>query len=124
MYLRSLLAVLGASSCILVSAKIPISVYTSRAIPPGPGLRLIKTSEQDPGRWMTDEEKLDYVGKHIHFIDITDIEVCGSSEEFRSLGESARLKSQCRILKFFDFYQLHKMTTSRLSLAQLRIQPA
>jgi leucyl aminopeptidase len=81
MYLTTLLAVFAASSCALVSAKVPISIYTSRATPPGPGLRLIKTSEQDPGRWMTDDEKLDYVGKHIHFIDITDIEVSDSREK-------------------------------------------
>lgn len=38
------------------------------------GLRLIKTSEEDPGRWVTDEAKIaEYVAKDIHFIDITDI---------------------------------------------------
>ncbi|PSK56688.1 Leucine aminopeptidase 1 [Elsinoe australis] len=38
------------------------------------GLRLIKTSEEDPGKWVSDEEKIvDYVAKGKHFIDITDI---------------------------------------------------
>ncbi|KAL8688043.1 MAG: hypothetical protein Q9218_005945 [Villophora microphyllina] len=39
------------------------------------GLRLIKTSEADPGLWVTEEEKMvNYTGKRVHFIDITDIE--------------------------------------------------
>ncbi|KAL8786277.1 MAG: hypothetical protein Q9213_002872 [Squamulea squamosa] len=38
------------------------------------GLRLIKTSEADPGSWVTDEEKItNYTGKCAHFVDITDI---------------------------------------------------
>lgn len=37
-------------------------------------LRLIKTSEIDPGVWVTEDEKIDnYVSKKIHFVDITDI---------------------------------------------------
>ncbi|KAF2714273.1 peptidase family M28 [Pleomassaria siparia CBS 279.74] len=37
-------------------------------------LRLIKTSELDPGTWVTEEEKIvEYVAKNINFIDITDI---------------------------------------------------
>lgn len=39
-------------------------------------LRLIKTSEADPGSWVTEEQKItDYVSKNIYFIDITDIKV-------------------------------------------------
>jgi hypothetical protein len=39
-------------------------------------LRLIKTSEADPGTWVTEEQKItDYVAKNIYFIDITDIKV-------------------------------------------------
>ena len=38
------------------------------------GLRLIKISEEDPGTWVTDEQKInEYTSKGIHFIDITDI---------------------------------------------------
>ncbi|KAL8723888.1 MAG: hypothetical protein Q9166_008228, partial [cf. Caloplaca sp. 2 TL-2023] len=38
------------------------------------GLRLIKTSEADPGSWVTDEDKIsNYTGKCVHFIDVTDI---------------------------------------------------
>jgi len=40
------------------------------------GLRLIKTSETDPGTWVTEEQKIvDYVAQGIYFIDITDIKV-------------------------------------------------
>jgi leucyl aminopeptidase len=39
-------------------------------------LRLIKTSEKDPGVWVTEEEKLvKYVAKRVKFIDVTDITV-------------------------------------------------
>lgn len=42
----------------------------------GSELRLIKTSEQDPGQWVTDEEKFErFTSKHIGFVDITDITV-------------------------------------------------
>ncbi|GAB1316193.1 Peptide hydrolase [Madurella fahalii] len=38
------------------------------------GLRLIKTSPEDPGKWVTDEQKItDYTAKNIGFVDITDI---------------------------------------------------
>ncbi|KAK7423669.1 hypothetical protein QQX98_000859 [Neonectria punicea] len=37
-------------------------------------LRLIKTSEEDPGTWVTEEEKFElYTSKSIGFVDITDI---------------------------------------------------
>lgn len=39
-----------------------------------PGLRLIKTSEKDPGVWVTEEDKIaKYRAKKINFIDVTDI---------------------------------------------------
>ncbi|KAM7190220.1 putative peptidase family M28 [Naviculisporaceae sp. PSN 640] len=37
------------------------------------GLRLIKTSPEDPGKWVTDAEKMTMSVKGQHFIDITDI---------------------------------------------------
>lgn len=54
------------------------SVSLSAAAPTGENdaaeLRLIKTSESDPGTWVTEEQKIvDYVSKDIHFVDITDI---------------------------------------------------
>jgi len=39
------------------------------------GLRLIKTSPEDPGSWVTDADKLKYTAEGIHFVDITDITV-------------------------------------------------
>jgi leucyl aminopeptidase len=40
------------------------------------GLRLIKTSETDPGIWVTEEQKIvEYVAQNSYFIDITDIKV-------------------------------------------------
>lgn len=39
-------------------------------------LRLIKTSEDDVGQWVTEQEKFDrFTSKNIGFIDITDIKV-------------------------------------------------
>lgn len=53
------------------------------AAPPAEGrvandgsFRLIKTSEADPGVWVTEEQKIvEYVSNNIGFIDITDITV-------------------------------------------------
>lgn len=47
---------------------------TVAAVPQGkPGMRLIKTSEDAPAIWVTEDEKFDlYMAKRIHFIDITD----------------------------------------------------
>jgi len=44
--------------------------------PSRPGLRLIKTSPEDHGKWVTEEQKIDFRTKGIKFIDITDITVC------------------------------------------------
>lgn len=44
---------------------------------PRPELRLIKTSENDAGTWMTEEEKFEKLtSKRIGFMDITDTIVC------------------------------------------------
>ena len=40
-------------------------------------LRLLKTSDDDPGTWVTEEEKIhDYMLKHVHFMDVTETQVC------------------------------------------------
>ncbi|KAK0100297.1 hypothetical protein ONS95_008255 [Cadophora gregata] len=63
------LGALVASSSLLVSA-LP-STDSSKI---NAGLRLIKTSEADPGIWVTEDEKIEkYTAKNIKFIDITDI---------------------------------------------------
>ena len=39
-------------------------------------LRLVKTSEEDPGQWVTEEQKFErFTSKRIGFVDITDIQV-------------------------------------------------
>src|SRR6478609_7490656 len=39
-------------------------------------LRLLKTSEDDPGVWVTEKEKIEnYMLKHVHFMDITETPV-------------------------------------------------
>ncbi|KAH7308944.1 hypothetical protein B0I35DRAFT_379703 [Stachybotrys elegans] len=49
------------------------------AAAPQPGLRLVKTSEEDPGQWVTEEQKWElFKSKGIGFIDVTDIK----SEKF------------------------------------------
>ncbi|KAK1596573.1 peptidase family M28 [Colletotrichum navitas] len=51
-----------------------------------PGLRLVKTSEDDTGTWVTEDEKFDkYTIKGVGFIDITDI----SDEEVLNLLSTA-----------------------------------
>lgn len=37
------------------------------------GLRLVKASDEDPGTWMTEDEKWDkFTSKRLGFVDITD----------------------------------------------------
>lgn len=37
------------------------------------GLRLVKTSDEDPGSWVTEEEKFEkFTSKKIGFVDVTD----------------------------------------------------
>ncbi|KAH6683558.1 leucyl aminopeptidase [Plectosphaerella plurivora] len=47
------------------------------------GLRLLKTSEDDEGTWVTEEEKIsEYMLKHVHFMDVTetqDLEAIGQA---------------------------------------------
>ncbi|KAM0650972.1 hypothetical protein D7B24_003956 [Verticillium nonalfalfae] len=70
MHLQTALAVL-ASAAHLASA-----APAAESIKQNSPLRLIKTSEEDPGRWVTEEEKAKLVlgSKRINFIDITDIQ--------------------------------------------------
>lgn len=72
MHFSTYLAALAASSSVLVSAAPP----NDALIKFDPELRLIKTSESDPGVWVTEDEKMtNYVSKNINFVDITDIKV-------------------------------------------------
>jgi hypothetical protein len=54
------------------------------------GLRLVKTSDDDPGTWMTEEEKFDkLISKKIGFSDITDTTV--SPEDRRAVKKGWRV---------------------------------
>lgn len=69
MHFNAALAILAASTAVLAAP-------AADEIQVNPALRLIKTSEADPGTWVTEEQKIeDYVNKDIGFIDITDITV-------------------------------------------------
>ncbi|CAG8950836.1 hypothetical protein HYFRA_00003053 [Hymenoscyphus fraxineus] len=69
MHFSSVLSVLVASSSLVVAVP-----PTDRPSQINPDLRLIKTSEADPGTWVTEDQKIEeYVAKNIGFIDITDI---------------------------------------------------
>ncbi|CAG8983260.1 hypothetical protein HYALB_00002696 [Hymenoscyphus albidus] len=71
MHFSSVLSVLVASSSLVVAVP-----PTDRPTQINPDLRLIKTSEADPGTWVTEDQKIEeYVAKNIGFIDITDITV-------------------------------------------------
>ncbi|KAK1965014.1 peptidase family M28 [Colletotrichum eremochloae] len=67
MHLNAVLAILAASQAVLAAP-------ATDEMQVNPGLRLIKTSEADPGTWVTEEQKIEnYVNKNIGFVDITDI---------------------------------------------------
>lgn len=70
MHFNAVLAVLAATSHLAVAAPTDAKL----AVNPR---RLIKTSEEDPGQWVTEEEKdeLTSESKRTQFIDITDIQV-------------------------------------------------
>lgn len=63
------LAVVAGLSSLVHAIPAPHGQVETRA-----DLRLIKTSETDPGVWVTEDDKISkYRAKHINFIDITDI---------------------------------------------------
>ncbi|ROT41315.1 leucyl aminopeptidase [Sodiomyces alkalinus F11] len=73
MQLKSALALLAAAaqlaSAVAVNDARPIESQSSQN-------RLIKTSEEDPGRWVSEDEKAELVkgGQRANFVDITDIQ--------------------------------------------------
>ena len=63
----------------VVCCHLAIAAPVVEPVPVDASLRLIKTSETDPGSWVTEEQKVtDYVANGIGFVDITDIAVRGS----------------------------------------------
>jgi hypothetical protein len=70
----AILLSLGAASLVAAIPPTNKMAPTDKAFRVNPDLRLIKTSELDPGVWVTEEEKIvNYVSKKIGFIDITEI---------------------------------------------------
>lgn len=68
MHLKTCLAVLGAS------LSLATAVPAANSLEADSGLRLIKTSPTDEGKWVTEEDKIsNYTAKKIDFVDITDI---------------------------------------------------
>jgi len=66
---QALFALLAGSASLVAAAP-------AESSPRDAGLRLIKTSPEDPGTWVTEEEKItNYVAKKIGFVDITEITV-------------------------------------------------
>lgn len=57
---------------LLVVAAVAVALVSSRAVEEGK--RLIKTSEEHPGEWMTEEQIVDLIKKKVTFIDITDFD--------------------------------------------------
>lgn len=55
--------------------------------PPAEGMRLVKTSEDDAGTWMSEADKFALINKHVHFVDITETFVSSSCTNG---GEPAR----------------------------------
>ncbi|ODM98733.1 putative leucine aminopeptidase 1 [Orchesella cincta] len=51
---------------------VSVGVILVSSIPVEQGKRLIKTSEEEPAKWMTDDEVWSLINKHQNFIDITD----------------------------------------------------
>lgn len=69
MHFNAALAVLAASCPAVLAA--PSCAPIDTAV-----LRLVKTSESDPGQWVKEEDKFKlFTSKGIGFIDITDIKV-------------------------------------------------
>lgn len=53
-----------------------VNETVAASVSPDSTLRLLKTSETDPGTWVREDEKIEkYVARHIDFIDVTDIAV-------------------------------------------------
>lgn len=69
---------LVALSALLLNATTVLGAVASKNLPiqRAEGLRLIKTSDDDAGTWMTEEEKFEkLISKHIGFMDITETSV-------------------------------------------------
>lgn len=68
------LNVLPALACLPGGAEKPIRRNVPRGLStPKDGMRLIKTTPEDPGSWYTEDEKFEhFVSQHLHFVDATE----------------------------------------------------
>ncbi|KAI0535924.1 Zn-dependent exopeptidase [Xylaria digitata] len=89
----------GFSRLAVLGAVLPVALAAVRSEPrPILGqstaeLRLVKTSEEDPGTWMTEEEKFEkLISKHIGFMDITEtmeLEAMGAARKAARVQQRA-----------------------------------
>jgi hypothetical protein len=77
-----------------IAAAVPVT-EDDATVQVNKALRLIKTSEEDPGQWVTDEQKDELVVQKINFIDITDIQVRPTNELVECRADSRRMKASC-----------------------------
>ncbi|KAI3399915.1 hypothetical protein diail_5071 [Diaporthe ilicicola] len=75
-----------------ITAASPIS-HDENSVTAGADLRLIKTSESDPGTWVREDEKIEnYVAKGVNFVDITEmseLEVAATLSQSYAIKEAA-----------------------------------
>lgn len=58
------------------TATVAVSSPIERNTPPEPGMRLIKTSEDEPAFWITEADRFEqYTAKDVGFFDVTDVTV-------------------------------------------------
>jgi len=89
MHVNAALAILAAS-CPLALAAPAESVPAGRT-----SLRLVKTSEKDPGQWVDEKDFWNkFISKNINFVDITDIEVSDMCAEHLRLPGADILPGQ------------------------------
>lgn len=61
------------------SAQLVAASPTKRDSAPEPGMRLIKTSEDEPAFWISKQDRFEqYTAKNIGFFDVTDVTVSPS----------------------------------------------
>lgn len=95
---------LTASLLALVVTLPSVIAAPSGDAPTRPLMRLVKTSESDPGQWVTEQQKFDrFTSKNIGFIDITDIKV-------RTMYTPLSQRTPCWVTGRPDINQVHRMT--------------
>ncbi|RWA04921.1 hypothetical protein EKO27_g10180 [Xylaria grammica] len=91
---KKYIIMVGFSRLAVLGAVLPVALAAVRSEPrPATELRLVKTSEEDPGTWMTEEEKFEKLtSKRIGFMDITDtmgLEAMGAARKAAKAQQKA-----------------------------------